>query len=210
MCGEKSCNNELFSTIAGSPPRVRGKVNELTFVFNQVGITPACAGKSRQSPPRRACPRDHPRVCGEKFEALSDDEDLPGSPPRVRGKAGDRIEVDSREGITPACAGKRSREQSICRWPEDHPRVCGEKPLFLDKLPHDEGSPPRVRGKAKIKRPEGEKMRITPACAGKSDGGCNANVVARDHPRVCGEKNRDIHRSTGRGGSPPRVRGKGC
>ena len=49
---------------------------------------------------------DYPRVCGEKGLRIPIDEDVMGSPPRVRGK-GDLIHITKRKhGITPACAGK--------------------------------------------------------------------------------------------------------
>ena len=49
---------------------------------------------------------------------------------------------------------------------------------------------------------------ITPACAGKSEGGMNDEALPEDHPRVCGEK-RDLPDLIEQfNGSPPRVRGK--
>ena len=69
-------------------------------------------------------------------------------------------------------------------------------------------SPPRVRGKVRLLRPEVHKLGITPAYAGKSEKTRSITTTRRDHPRVCGEKFfrffiRPILR-----GSPPRVRGK--
>ena len=50
--------------------------------------------------------------------------------------------------------------------------------------------------------------RITPACAGKRP---SILVVLRhegDHPRVCGEKTREVGKAGSLEGSPPRMRGK--
>ena len=49
---------------------------------------------------------------------------------------------------------------------------------------------------------------ITPACAGKSVLFNIYQVIAEDHPRVCGEKARTLIVQDEPQGSPPRVRGK--
>ena len=51
---------------------------------------------------------------------------------------------------------------------------------------------------------------ITPAYAGKSRGRCQKEIVAWDHPRVCGEKSVLLFCIPSRLGSPPRMRGKGA
>mgnify|MGYP003295060064 CR=1 FL=1 len=48
MCGEKRKTNKNYVLLLGSPPHVRGKVNDAVKIDKQTGITPACAGKSRQ------------------------------------------------------------------------------------------------------------------------------------------------------------------
>ena len=111
-------------------------------------ITPACAGK---------------RV----FLSVPATSVL-GSPPHVRGKAGNGSCGNVKIGITPACAGKSLRRASVCFAKRDHPRMCGEK--FFKLLPHMpfHGSPPHVRGKVTgLPHLQGT-VRITPACAGKS------------------------------------------
>ena len=71
-------------------------------------------------------------------------------------------------GITPAYAGKSSRNETCWHRPWDHPRVCGEKATStLSRIPK-QGSPPRVRGKGSELRRLHAERRITPACAGKS------------------------------------------
>ena len=113
---------------------------------------------------------------------------LPGSPPRVRGKAAKQAVLIKAYGITPACAGKRAG-CTIARPPSwDHPRVCGEKYLYIRPQVARIGSPPRVRGKVFIN------SRQSP---------CH-----KDHPRVCGEKTVYDFAYAEKGGSPPRVRGK--
>ena len=48
----------------GSPPRVRVKL--IFFPLRGVffGITPACAGKTKEDVADLINPQDHPRVCG--------------------------------------------------------------------------------------------------------------------------------------------------
>ena len=110
--------------------------------------------------------------------------------------------------ITPAYAGKSSRNETCWHRPWDHPCVCGEKVPITCVPKYALGSPPRVRGKALVFERERTEHRIIPACAGKRPRPRRWVRPPRDHPRVCGEKTttRSIHsRGTG---SPPRVRGK--
>mgnify|MGYP006882881248 CR=1 FL=1 len=167
VCGEKAPRHLALCCILGSPPRVRGKARHLVRGAVKRGITPACAGKREPPPAFRACGRDHPRVCGEKRAARRAAAGRAGSPPRVRGKVNDIRFRKTNSGITPACAGKSTKQEKQQGKARDHPRVCGEKVVFAglgEQLP---GSPPRVRGKVEkgLKKPL--KCGITPACAGK-------------------------------------------
>ena len=91
-----------------------------------------------------------------------------GSPPRMRGKGIVHVLVPEEFGITPAYAGKSTKQAKQQDKARDHPRVCGEK------------SPQRT-----LNHRQGG---ITPAYAGKSR--CNLPSTApwKDYPRVCGEK----------------------
>ena len=147
MCGEKAPN--VIQSIAdyGSPPRVRGKAMQFMQRVKQLGITPACAGKRCSALLPAGAAQDHPRVCGEKSIRFTHDELQQGSPPRVRGKVGNRGTGGLKVRITPACAGKRHTASGALCLGRDHPRVCGEKLLLLQPLFPCAGSPPRVRGK---------------------------------------------------------------
>ena len=152
------------------------------------GITPAYAGKRTKS--SRCPPRmwDHPRVCGEKNLCILRRVEIPGSPPRMRGKAPTKTGCSCPGGITPAYAGKRTLFCLAGRRNRDHPRVCGEKSMYSGVFY--------------------ERYRITPAYAGKSfPAGCPRSR-SRDHPRVCGEKPRRPPAAAVGIGSPPRMRGK--
>ena len=66
MRGEKAVKTSLIWSASGSPPHARGKVKEALLKQKQFRITPACAGKRRQTLPQRKFPWDHPRMRGEK------------------------------------------------------------------------------------------------------------------------------------------------
>ena len=155
-------------------------------------VTPAYAGKSEKQVPFLPPYQDHPRVCGEK--------DLYGdatvreweSPPRMRGKVHSTVYADGSSRITPAYAGKRSRCTFVQRLRWDHPRVCGEK--MVSMIPHrrSRGSPPRMRGKERLLGSAPNPFGITPAYAGKRTIPQRPTPTWRDHPRVCGEKGKQL------------------
>ena len=127
VCGEKSKEVAEYASKAGSPPRVRGKVEPFKGSMYQSRITPACAGKSVRLSGLSGSGTDHPRVCGEKVPPLLPVVLYRGSPPRVRGKGRcSRYSIPASR-ITPACAGKSMQGQSAQANQKDHPRVCGEK-----------------------------------------------------------------------------------
>ena len=167
---------------------MRGKGNFSQRNFDVPGITPACAGKRSAAACARFRAWDHPRVCGEKNGGFCGSCFGAGSPPRVRGKGGAVRDSGAAVGITPACAGKRTRGSMELPMHRDHPRVCGEKHMNTLTASCAEGSPPRVRGKVCNPFSTNLNARITPACAGKSQLGIAVQPLTEDHPRVCGEK----------------------
>ena len=66
LCGEKESLTVDKTPLAGSPPPMRGKVYSFGDIKDQVGITPAYAGKSSICVKVVSPTRDHPRLCGEK------------------------------------------------------------------------------------------------------------------------------------------------
>ena len=111
-------------------------------------------------------------------------------------------------GITPAYAGKSVSVIWLVSQPQDHPRVCGEKPLVRLTEKALRGSPPRMRGKVLSIHFLCRHLRITPAYAGKRAGPATACGGSWDHPRVCGEKDKWRGLMHSPEGSPPRMRGK--
>ena len=151
----------------GSPPPMRGKGVRRGKWQNAYRITPAYAGKSRNVLDHFRFNRDHPRLCGEKEIKSSPMSSPIGSPPPMRGKGTQILWNCFFDRITPAYAGKSSA--FICSSPvnQDHPRLCGEKTYCQSGSHLCKGSPPPMRGKGLADTMNANKIRITPAYAGK-------------------------------------------
>ena len=193
----------------GSPPRMRGKVIGGFGVLVQIGITPACAGKSALCVNGGARSRDHPRMCGEKTAREFITYLIQGSPPRMRGRVKVTVCQRFRAGITPAYAGKSSLACCPWRLHWDHPRVCGEEPQAACVRELLKGSPPRMRGREPCVDVRLDFCGITPAYAGKSESYGLPALPRWDHPRVCGEEAYCFVVCRCSVGSPPRMRGRG-
>ena len=169
VCGEQSHSMHCASSVAGSPPRVRGTALAPYGTPGDTGITPACAGNRFSGTVFGYYSPDHPRVCGEQIVSPIEGRNYQGSPPRVRGTELKALQDGQPRGITPACAGNRHYDSSGYLGSGDHPRVCGEQvsPVWHEEL--QAGSPPRVRGTDIIDFGQAYNLRITPACAGNSD-----------------------------------------
>ena len=187
---------------------MRGKVHAQHGHAFADGITPAHAGKRCGAFHNAITSKDHPRACGEKQAFGSPVSGVLGSPPRMRGKAAVRAVQRDLLRITPAHAGKSVLVAVWAVEHGDHPRACGEKPRGPAWPSRGRGSPPRMRGKALLLVRSLVVMGITPAHAGKSEGHRLCQLVSKDHPRACGEKDAIAWALGGKRGSPPRMRGK--
>ena len=70
---------------------MRGKLYTNAFLHCWKRITPADAGKTFQNKHFRHTLKDHPRGCGENYNQLYKSAMLEGSPPRMRGKQGEKV-----------------------------------------------------------------------------------------------------------------------
>ena len=200
--------SRLLSSFLGAPLPMHGKDLLRSPGGRKERITPAHAGKSCAQRTLSPRPQDHPRVCGEKLDRTVLSVEAEGSPPPVRGKASRAGLLRQRKRITPACAGKSPVDLLIRNAPQDHPRLCGEKFIFVCRAEERAGSPPRVRRKVSKQDISIRGMGITPACAGKSICCLQFSDFTQDHPHVCGEKALTKTEKQQHMGSPPRVRGK--
>ena len=187
-CGENLNPARFGKVLAGSSPRVRGKLGTHQTWGSSDGLIPARAGKTSARSGTRATRRAHPRACGENKLHAEVANILLGSSPRVRGKPHQLDQMARDPGLIPARAGKTAGGGS----------PGSSRP----------GSSPRVRGKPHRPGRRPRRNRLIPARAGKTliSGGPRGAVPA--HPRACGENRASEAASMVPGGSSPRVRGK--
>ena len=110
--------------------------------------------------------------------------------------------------ITPACAGKTLPCSNGYGKSWDHPRMRGEDLRDRRRERRGPGSPPHARGRPTVSECIVHRVRITPACAGKTHYGQFIFNETRDHPRMRGEDKRLKHVPMSGRGSPPHARGR--
>ena len=125
--GEQMIRSLSLASDMGSPPLARGTVMRRCIFAASSGITPACAGNSGTMPKTKSWIWDHPRLRGEQLVIDDFSNPCPGSPPLARGTGHGRITLWATGGITPACAGNRTRYNCQRACKRDHPRLRGEQ-----------------------------------------------------------------------------------
>ena len=171
----------------GSSPHARGARDIQRIRLLPVGIIPACAGSTSDTPSRAPHSWDHPRMRGEHVSTASQPAELRGSSPHARGAPPHEPHRSDRPGIIPACAGSTilSRiSEPIC-W--DHPRMRGEHIASPSKVFREMGSSPHARGARGGCGGGGDGGGIIPACAGSTSTPWRRAGPRRDHPRMRGE-----------------------
>ena len=208
MRGDDSRPANWTKSGEGSPPRARGRPRHSLSPPGCPGLTPACAGTTAAAPASRHSARAHPRVRGDDVVIAPVPADVPGSPPRARGRLRRRDRRVRRRGLTPACAGTTQPVRHVEIVNGAHPRVRGDDLTPVQKLADDGGSPPRARGRRAEAARRGLPRGLTPACAGTTCSAVRSAFTVAAHPRVRGD---DIlaQRLVDAGlGSPPRARGR--
>ena len=168
VCGEHASGSGSFFGGSGSSPRVRGTPHVHEPPSCVCGIIPACAGNTWKFRRSKGYFRDHPRVCGEHFNAVRSATSPQGSSPRVRGTLLPSRWSTISHGIIPACAGNTVSAISSLPPNRDHPRVCGEHRFVRPSVVSGSGSSPRVRGTPAVARRARSGTGIIPACAGNT------------------------------------------
>ena len=124
----------------------------------------------------------------------------------MRERHGVEYSLQSKEGITPARAGKTKILWYMYGFTQDHPRSCGKDTVGCCHCRLCSGSPPLVRERLSTGTTRSGKSGITPARAGKTTNVYQNLYEIRDHPRSCGK---DLIKSMSQiasSGSPPLVR----
>ena len=167
MRGEDNLEEFLVVVDGGSPPHARGRHPISIAIGECDGITPACAGKTRDAIHWTMRWPDHPRMRGEDVGRQRRPKRLPGSPPHARGRL-----------LTVYPTGE---------FGGDHPRMRGEDSARPAGKLRGLGSPPHARGRLRHALPHLATLGITPACAGKTFQLDQWQAGDRDHPRMRGE-----------------------
>ena len=85
VCGEHMTRDSCPPIWLGSSPRMRGTPCRPSPASGAPGIIPAYAGNTKFEVPAACARRDHPRVCGEHINRISNRVGDWGSSPRMRG-----------------------------------------------------------------------------------------------------------------------------
>ena len=112
-CGEYQRSEHYNVIVLGSPPRMRGILDNYLPLSGGTGITPAHAGNTEGHEVWLLPAKDHPRACGEYLLAFSKDSACIGSPPRMRGILCRCPCNTTAAGITPAHAGNTLKNPMI-------------------------------------------------------------------------------------------------
>ena len=208
MRGENCVHSQFFQGFSGSSPHARGKLVETEQEEAEVGLIPACAGKTHSGKVADLIDEAHPRMRGENHQVAYGVRRVFGSSPHARGKLKFIHKEVADTGLIPACAGKTPRTLCTLCNPTAHPRMRGENAVCGRNLPCGVGSSPHARGKHPGSQRALPAVGLIPACAGKTWKKYYTGDAATAHPRMRGENN-DTSRAEMQGrGSSPHARGK--
>ena len=190
------------------PPRARGRDTIKLGDLEDLGNTPACAGKSGFGQMPEKCCRKYPRVRGEEDIAPLMMPFTMEIPPRARGRASYTAPAQTTTGNTPACAGKSQVLHHVPQARRKYPRVRGEEEELIKTIGEDLEIPPRARGRDGGERVGASAPGNTPACAGKSHSENPSHQRLWKYPRVRGEELCHLTALALSPEIPPRARGR--
>ena len=129
-CGEHAFRLGALAGDLGSSPRMRGTPVIPVHATATYRIIPADAGNTQAAMQGYDTSKDHPRGCGEHLSILGLLVFGVGSSPRMRGTPLCVLWLSHPGRIIPADAGNTLRT-AICPYLSwDHPRGCGEHPVY--------------------------------------------------------------------------------
>ena len=128
-CGKNERTGHEWQRLPGSPPRMREESEYLGGSSTPIRITPAHAGRIRNTLNFSVSLQDHPRACGKNMTLADTAACYLGSPPRMREELYVMRSPPHFTRITPAHAGRITARNVKAYCPEDHPRACGKNSL---------------------------------------------------------------------------------
>ena len=148
----------------------------------------------------------YPRACGGTCPRISYLLWIGGLSPRLRGNVPPDIACGIARGSIPALAGEPPRYRSRLRLPGSipalagershyrafvpvrwvYPRACGGTRRQLDRVNHDRGLSPRLRGNDTRSASRSDAKRSIPALAGERQVALLRKPIVRVYPRACG------------------------
>ena len=186
VCGGTGVGEEDIMAAAGLSPRVRRNRRVAGVAGTGGGSIPACAGEPSARSVVLSIVWVYPRVCGGTEVEPSEDFEMRGLSPRVRGNLGCRAGVGDGDGSIPACAGEPLRSARLTTSNPVYPRVCGGTPPNRCLSRRKIGLSPRVRGNLIYGVKGRSGWGSIPACAGEPIPGLKTMADLRVYPRVCG------------------------
>ena len=207
-CGANAPARFQLAGVAGSSPRMRGKLSCCARCVRPSRIIPAHAGQTAHPDWWTWCQSDHPRACGANCRIWQQFMFPNGSSPRMRGKRQVQKHNEFRGRIIPAHAGQTSASSASSSPTTDHPRACGANQGQRHPSRRLPGSSPRMRGKLLGQLANRIHRRIIPAHAGQTRRCVVTQDFSADHPRACGANSVGVGVAPVELGSSPRMRGK--
>ena len=132
--------------VRGSPPCVRGAVDDHFPNLPGLRFTPVRTGSRGDAAPRTQRSPVHPRAYGEQVDVARDPHQHVGSPPCVRGAVSIHFKPLRAPRFTPVRTGSRINQIARALDMPVHPRAYGEQDKRAEHHQRLAGSPPCVRG----------------------------------------------------------------
>ena len=194
--GENMPSAVSTGSYTGSSPLTRGKLDQMPFHAEEIGLIPTHAGKTLMVVIMVSFCGAHPHSRGENraFDVLS--VGRMGSSPLTRGKLIDSGVGGGRGGLIPAHAGKTRTQFSIRAMQRAHPHSRGENVTRPREASVVCGSSPLTRGKQAHCLHQVVIGGLIPAHAGKTGHRTRGQTNSPAHPHSRGQN------SCGHGSDP--------
>ena len=167
--GERRLRKLSKDDEAGSSPHTRGTLNRVSLMAGSVRFIPAYAGNAGFRPSGPDGHAVHPRIRGERIEAMLLFFFRGGSSPHTRGTLPVAIEPTFNARFIPAYAGNASVFTFRRHWITVHPRIRGERRGTTTGSKSRCGSSPHTRGTPGTGYRVRIRLRFIPAYAGNAN-----------------------------------------